>query len=408
MASILGTLGSIGSGIVNALTSSPLGSAASAVLSGLGSFFGQSDNERYQRELMREQMDFQSSENEKARNWQEEQWQKQFDLTNAYNTPEAQAERLRQAGINPLVAFEGAQSTSGSASSIGTPSTSHTASPVPDYSGVLTSGYNNLRSLTDTLKTLSDTRGQHIENSRLGSKLDTEIEETLARIDNEKAKTEYQRLVTQLETVFGFAMRSKELQKIQSELYRNIADSQLAIAQGKYYDAAALTQAYERLLKYCQAHKLEKESEQIELQMQWYVPQVKSEIARNQGQAAAGFASAEESREQAEDIRVTRADRLRILAANADLNEVNASVAVETKREKIDALMQEYRRAKIITDEEYQKYRQELYKADTQKVDKILERLKSSNDVLKGGQDILYRPWDETLKVGKMFGSLFD
>jgi len=408
MASILGTLGSIGSGIVNALTSSPLGSAASAVLSGLGSFFGQSDNENYQRELMREQMNFQSSENEKARDWQAEQWQKQFDLTNAYNTPEAQAERLRQAGINPLVAFEGTQSSSGSAPAIATPSTSHTASPVPDYSGVLTSGYNNLRSLTDTLKTLSDTRGQHIENSRLGNKIDTEIEETLARIDNEKAKTEYQKLVTQLETVFGAAMRSKELQKLQSELYRNIADSQLAISQGKYYDASALTQSYEQLLKYCQAHKLDKESEMIELQMQWYVPQVQSEIARNRGQAAAGFGSAEESHEQAEDIRQTRADRLRILAATAELDEVQANVAVETKREKIDALLQEYRRAKVLTDEEYEKYRQELYKANTQKVDKIMERIKSSNDILKGGQDIMYRPWSETLKVGKMFGSFFE
>ena len=54
---------------------------------------------------------WQHDEAELARQWQSNEWQKQFGIINAYNTPAMQAARLKEAGINPAVAFEGTQTT---------------------------------------------------------------------------------------------------------------------------------------------------------------------------------------------------------------------------------------------------------------------------------------------------------
>lgn len=84
--------------------------------------------EHQEGELSRE---FNSEEAEKARAFEEsqrlasqafqsEEWDRQFDAQNAYNTPAMQAKRLREAGLNPAVYFGG----SGSVTGVSSPSVS--------------------------------------------------------------------------------------------------------------------------------------------------------------------------------------------------------------------------------------------------------------------------------------------
>lgn len=51
------------------------------------------------------------------------EWQRRFDLENEYNTPAAQAARLREAGVNPLSQLSGASPTPSASGSTNSPST---------------------------------------------------------------------------------------------------------------------------------------------------------------------------------------------------------------------------------------------------------------------------------------------
>lgn len=132
----------------------PVGAALVSSGSGLvGDVFDATLGYNQQRHVQNVQMDFQSAENQKNRDWQTEQaeiarqyntserlstqdWQKQMmDYQNEYNTPENQAKRLLAAGINPAVAMSSAGTTSISASpGPGHPQSSPIPSPVSGLS----------------------------------------------------------------------------------------------------------------------------------------------------------------------------------------------------------------------------------------------------------------------------------
>lgn len=69
----------------------------SAIASGIGSLIGTSSSNSANKKIAREQMSWQTSEREKAQQWQERMW----NLNNQYNTPSAVRARLQQAGYNP-------------------------------------------------------------------------------------------------------------------------------------------------------------------------------------------------------------------------------------------------------------------------------------------------------------------
>lgn len=71
--------------------------------------------------IAKENRDWQSSENEKSRAWEREQWM----LENQYNTPAAQMSRYREAGLNPFLAqseIGAAGGSAGSPASVAAPS----------------------------------------------------------------------------------------------------------------------------------------------------------------------------------------------------------------------------------------------------------------------------------------------
>lgn len=65
--------------------------------------------------------DFQSAEAEKARTWQSNEWTRQFNLTNQYNTPTEQMKRFAMAGLNPNLIYGSIVNGSASPSTPGTP-----------------------------------------------------------------------------------------------------------------------------------------------------------------------------------------------------------------------------------------------------------------------------------------------
>lgn len=97
-----------------------IGAAAANVVGGLVSDYinmsAQADTNAANERIARENREWQSGENVLSRDWQEKMW----NLQNQYNTPSAQAQRLREGGFNPYLV--GSELTSGTAGSAGSPS----------------------------------------------------------------------------------------------------------------------------------------------------------------------------------------------------------------------------------------------------------------------------------------------
>lgn len=142
-----------------------LGAGAIGVV---GNFLSGEKNYEYQQRAMREQMAWQEKMNAQQQDWQEMMWNK----TNEYNTPDAQMQRLKEAGINPNVMYNGA-GTMGSAQMASQPETPGAPSGFnPGFD--LTSGLAQTALLeaqkknieADTEKKEEETKGQGIVNER--------------------------------------------------------------------------------------------------------------------------------------------------------------------------------------------------------------------------------------------------
>lgn len=103
-------MGFLSTAISSLASSNPIGAAISGGVSLLGGLLGN----KSQSQMIDKQIAAQKEENQKNRDynlmlaqqqnaWNQEQWEREND----YNTPEAQMERLKQAGLNPDLAYGG-------------------------------------------------------------------------------------------------------------------------------------------------------------------------------------------------------------------------------------------------------------------------------------------------------------
>lgn len=83
----------------------------------IGGLFGASSASRE----ARKNREFQSAEADKARQWQANEWTRQFNLTNQYNSPTEQMQRFAMAGLNPNLIYGSIVNGSVSPSTPGTP-----------------------------------------------------------------------------------------------------------------------------------------------------------------------------------------------------------------------------------------------------------------------------------------------
>lgn len=114
---VLSTLGNIGKGVLSAL--GPVGSIAGSLLGGLFGSSSQSKANKANIQMQRETNELQYRMFNEANAWNENMW----NMQNEYNTPAAQAQRLKEAGINPAFVFgNGSISEAGGVSSASPPS----------------------------------------------------------------------------------------------------------------------------------------------------------------------------------------------------------------------------------------------------------------------------------------------
>lgn len=262
-----------------------LGDLLSPVLGGVTSLLGINAQEN----MNRDNQAFQSQENQKNREWQSAEWQRQFDLVNAYNDPKALVERLKSANLNPSTLLSGSAGaqTGHSTALPSAPSGGVSATPSPDYSGVITSGFQSMQQIANSIKMLTEAKKTAKETPYIGALLDSQIKENLARFENEQAKADYQKLQTQFEQIFGAEKRSKELAKLMSDTLLADQEARLKGAQIELIDVEKLEKNMNALVAYAEKNKKEAEAARIKALIEPEISLLKAQA--NQASAAAKY-----------------------------------------------------------------------------------------------------------------------
>lgn len=88
---------------VGSMVSSGVGGVAGAMVNGISNAIGARRNYKYNLKLQQQAQEFNASESQKNRDFQKQM----FDETNQWNSASAQVQRLREAGLNPYLMMNG-------------------------------------------------------------------------------------------------------------------------------------------------------------------------------------------------------------------------------------------------------------------------------------------------------------
>lgn len=211
-------------------------------------------NLQYDRALEQQmqQQEWQDTANEADRQFQMEQWlrefqaqqdewTRQFNLENEYNTPSAQVARLSAAGINPAAAFQNVQGSTGSAAVGGSSSppspaypASHSVSPVglAHVSGISSDSmmFSSLAQLGDSLSKLKQVG---LNEKRQQAMLNAEVQNTVADTQQKRESAALTSTLNSIKSAFGDKQAQAEVSKL-------IADSYQAYSDGDYKKALSL------------------------------------------------------------------------------------------------------------------------------------------------------------------------
>lgn len=228
----MSTLSSAGAGAAAGSAFGPVGTIAGAGIGALGSIVGglfSSSGSRYaarkQLQAVRETnaMNYQIAQENNAFN--ERMWNAQND----YNTPQAQRERLEQAGLNPFLMLDG--SSTGTAESSPTADTSGTQQS-PDIGNTIASGYNAMGS------SISSAASQIANMVYQNDLQQANVAKTRNDARSSAADAEYKELQNQFAAAqFAIDLKLKETQnKISEKDYEFLRDSFQDRLQSQHFD----------------------------------------------------------------------------------------------------------------------------------------------------------------------------
>ena len=188
------------------LAGSLLGSAANSA-SASENLEAQREENQKNREFNAQQAElarqYSTREREAQQQYQSQEWQRQFEAQNAYNTPAAQSQRLKSAGINPAVYFTGSQVAQGGNTSVSAPSTP--SMPQAQYSGGLSPVAfpsqipNMMSSAAQVLQALGSYEKNTSEASSTRQLIEPTIQKMLSEIGLNDVMQKYQSLMVKME-----------------------------------------------------------------------------------------------------------------------------------------------------------------------------------------------------------------
>lgn len=325
---------------------SPLGTIAGGI-SALGSLFGSSASDDAMA-LAEKQHQWDVEENQKNRDFQRDEWTRQFNAINEYNDPSRTKERMQKAGLNGAALLNGSGSAIGQ--STGSPSAPSGASglnPMPDV--VSQVGFQSKESLMRRLEMLGSLSKNSYLLPETKAKLSAEINNILADERFTSIKADSEEFMFALNRFFAPIMKRAGVAQAFKDLALTDAETRLAIANGDVANEEKQNKAEERLLTIAKRNLSQKEYERLELEIKWYDKQREQEIRESRSREASNYASANQANATAEQIKFwndinkrpdVRHELVRA-AKEAGKAAVNANALSERQSKQLDYLIEQ-------------------------------------------------------------------
>lgn len=277
---------------------SPIGTIAGGI-SALGSLFGSGDDGR---ELAELQHQWDVEENEKNRQFQRDEWTRQFDLTNAYNDPAQAKARLSKAGLNASAILGGQGSAIGqSSASPSAPSGAVGLNPMPDLVSQI--GYQSKESVMKRLSILGELGKNSALLPETKAKLSAEVEDLLSDARFKDIRSDAEQFSLELDKIFKPIMNKVGVKKALADLALVDAETRLSIKNGEKIDEEKLNLAEERLLTIAKRELSEKDREKVEIELKWLNAEKRQALAESKSRESANYASANESNANAAQVK---------------------------------------------------------------------------------------------------------
>lgn len=293
---------------------------AIGIVSALGTMASNQYTAGASKELTREGWRLQQAENDKSRQWQREEWNRQFAAENAYNDPRAISQRLANAGINPLSAFENGNAPVGS-STPGTPSapSNSFASPLPPVNPAA-----GIMDVAQAMLALSEAKKNEVLTPKQAAQIDSTIENLGAQTDLTMTRNQREQLELQYREIYGQQQISNDIAKQIAEISRLHSEVDLNVKRGDLADSERVLNEYkqstERWLSKLHGVEYERAKFLVDHQLETW-----------QADMAEKRASANRLNEEAADLRLTREQRNRLTSAQADIAEFESAIRSNDK-----------------------------------------------------------------------------
>ena len=278
---------------------SPIGAIAGGV-SALGNLFG-SDPSDKAAALAEKQHQWDVEENQKNRDFQRDEWTRQFNMTNEYNSPEATKARLTSAGLNGSAILNGSGSAIGqSSASPSAPSGASGLNAMPDV--VSQVGFQSQESLFRRLSMLGDLAKGAALLPETKAKLSAEVENVLADSKFKQIKTDSEKFMLEVERLFKPFEKSAGLRLAIQNVALTDAETRLALANGELANEEKENKVQERLLIIAKRSLSEKEFEKLKIELNWLNLEKKQAIQESKSRVSVNNASARQSNATADQI----------------------------------------------------------------------------------------------------------
>lgn len=362
--------------------SNPVGSIIGGIAGAISGNSQTNKQIKAQQESQQRQNEWQSAENDKDRQWQDEQWMKQFGMTNEqwqkqfdsenaewfrrfnleneYNSPSAQAARLKAAGINPAAVMSdmsGGLAAAGGSGSVAPGGVqgpgqmpSHSVSPL----GV--SNPSNASSSAQMFSSVAQMLEAVTSAQRLG--LDTtKYESTIkAYLDKMDADTRRSDAASRLDSAMALIWETEMPNKIRAEIDKLIADSYEANTRGDMNKANQLLSKAQERFNSLKGDIVETNKSKFSELLDSMIEDNKQRVVTNKAAAQEHLAGADLKRAQAatdEELRAGRSLALNyaneIAFIDKKMSEHNYADYLSTRPERLHLIFAQAEQAGIIT-----------------------------------------------------------
>lgn len=304
----MGFLGDLGKAATSGITGGVTGLLTGGIAT-LGSKLFSSGNDQkrafeYQKQLQQMQNDWQAQQNQKAMDFQRQNWKEQFDMTNEYNNPSASVQRLISAGLNPAGAMNNAGNTASTAQGLQGVAN---GSPVGSVGAPIASlSIDNRKAISDMIASMSGSARNTADASRTNKLANAELSNLIAKTNNEEAQSYFTQLQTKLTGMFGGRKMQAEINSLVAQMANSYADAQKKLAECKtmeqlqeVYKSEVDVNWSQSALNNAKVKLSKKEFDKLEIELKYYDAWMRDNIELLRARRSEALASAYEHSEGA-------------------------------------------------------------------------------------------------------------